>query len=170
MMGPLEPDTTEIVIGLVCFFLIFGVLGKLLLPGIEKTLAARHDATEGGMERAETARAEAERVYQEFQAELSAARHQAAEIRQAASEEGAALVAVLRAEGQQQRDRIVAQGKVQLEADRVVAEAALREDVIGVATELAGRVVGEPLGGLPRTRAIADEFFTELDSRTDSHA
>ncbi|MFF7634648.1 hypothetical protein ACFZB9_16035 [Kitasatospora sp. NPDC008050] len=55
----------------------------------------------------------------------------------------------------------MAAAKVQLEADRVIAEAELREDVIALATELASRVVGEPLGELPRTRAIADEFFAD---------
>ncbi|MEW1914733.1 hypothetical protein AB0442_41250 [Kitasatospora sp. NPDC085895] len=163
-MGPLTPDGTEIVVGLVCFFLVFGVLGKILLPRIERTLAARQDATEGGMVRAEEARAEAERIYREFQAELSTARHEAAEIRQAAAEEGAALLAQLRAEGLEQRDRAVAEAKVQLEADRVLVEAELRADLVRLATDLAGRVVGESLDGLPRIQAIADEFFGELDT------
>ncbi|MFE2413053.1 hypothetical protein ACFXDE_32415 [Kitasatospora sp. NPDC059408] len=163
-MGPLQPDPAELVVGLVCFFLIFGVLGAVLLPRIEKNLAARADAIEGGAERAEAAQAEARAVHDQLQAELSAARHEAAEIRQNAAEEGAALIAAVRAEGQAQRDGIVAAAKVQLEADRVLAEAALKEDVIAVAVDLAGRVVGEPLGDLPRTRAIADEFFAELDA------
>ncbi|KJK58490.1 F0F1 ATP synthase subunit B family protein [Saccharothrix sp. ST-888] len=164
-MGPLQPNAAELVLGLVVFFLIFGILGKAVLPRIEKTLAAREDAIGGGMERAETARAEAQRIYEEYQAELQAARHEAARLRQAAAEEGTALIAVIRAEGQQQRDQLVAEAKVQLAADRIIAEAELREDVISVATELAGRVVGEPLAELPRTRAIADAFFAELDAK-----
>ncbi|MFF2143497.1 hypothetical protein [Kitasatospora sp. NPDC058190] len=160
----------QLVVGLVCFFLIFGVLGALLLPRIEKTLEERRDATEGGVERAEEARAEAQRVYEEFQAELSAARHEAALIRQTATEEGAALIAQLRAEGQQLRDRMLAEAKVQLEADRVLAEAELREDVARLAGELAGRVIGEPVAELPRTRAIADEFFAEHDAKAGARA
>ncbi|MFG3224209.1 hypothetical protein ACGF07_05415 [Kitasatospora sp. NPDC048194] len=169
-MGPLKPDVAQLVIGLVCFFLVFGVLGALLLPRIEKTLAERRDATEGGVERAEEARAEAERVYEEFQAELSGARHEAALIRQTATEEGAALIAGLRAEGQELRERMLAEAKVRLEADRVLAEAELREDVARLATELAGRVIGEPVAGLPRTRAIADEFFAEHDAKAGAGA
>ncbi|MET8627197.1 hypothetical protein ABZW30_26130 [Kitasatospora sp. NPDC004669] len=169
-MGPLKPDTAQLVVGLVCFFLIFGVLGALLLPRIEKTLAERRDATEGGVERAEAARAEAQRVYEEFQAELTAARHEAALIRQTATEDGAALIAQLRVEGQELRDRMLAEAKVQLEADRVLAEAELREDVARLAGELAGRVVGEPVAGLPRTRAIADEFFAEHDAKSGARA
>ncbi|KJS55805.1 ATP synthase F0 subunit B [Streptomyces rubellomurinus subsp. indigoferus] len=169
-MGPLQPDAAELVVGLVVFFLIFGFLGKLVLPRIEKTLAERQDATEGGIERAEAARAEAQRVYEEFQAELSAARHEAAAIRQSATEEGAALLAQLRAEGLEVRDRLVAEAAVQLAADRVLAEAELREDVIRLAGELAGRIIGEPVDTLPRTRAIADEFFAELDTDAAARA
>ncbi len=47
---------------------------------------------------------------------------------------------------------------MQLAADKVLAEAELREDVIALASELASRVVGEPLADLPSTRAVADEF------------
>ncbi|MFB7664383.1 F0F1 ATP synthase subunit B [Kitasatospora sp. NPDC056138] len=169
-MGPLQPNAAELVLGLVVFFLIFGILGKAVLPRIEKTLAAREDAIGGGMERAETARSEAQRIYEEYQAELQAARHEAARLRQAAAEEGTALIAAIRAEGQQQRDRLVAEAKVQLAADRIIAEAELREDVISVATELAGRVVGEPLADLPRTRAIADAFFAELDAKATAES
>ncbi|GGQ89010.1 F0F1 ATP synthase subunit B family protein [Kitasatospora griseola] len=157
-MGPLEPNVPELILGLIVFFLLFAVLGKVVLPRIERTLAERHDKTDGGLVRAEAARAEAERIRDEFQAELSAARHEAAAIRQTAAEEGAALVAALRAEGLQQRERLVAEAQVQLAADKVLAEAELREDVIKVATELASRVVGEPLADLSSTRAIAEEY------------
>ncbi len=173
-MGPLKPDLAELVLGLILFFLIFGILGKVLLPRIERNFAERADATEGGIERAEALRAEAERVYAEYQTELSQARHDAAAIRQQAAEQGAALLTEVRAEGQRQRDALVAEAQVQLAADRVLAEAVLREDVVTLATELAGRVVGEPLGGLPGHRATVDRFFAELESGngagTASHA
>ncbi|GAA2131951.1 F0F1 ATP synthase subunit B [Kitasatospora kazusensis] len=162
-MGPLKPDTGELVLGLILFFLIFGVLGKFLLPRVERNLAARADAIDGGLERAEAVRAEAEQVYAEYQAELSAARHDAAAIRQQAAEQGAALLAEVRAEGQRQRDSLVTAAQVQLAADRVIAEAELRADVVALATELAGRVVGEPLGGLPGYAAVVDRFFAEVE-------
>ncbi|MFD9128995.1 hypothetical protein [Kitasatospora sp. NPDC059571] len=164
-MGPLTPNTAELVLGLILFFAVFGLLGAVVLPRIERTLAERHDATEGRLERAEDARSEALRIYHEYQAELAGARHEAARIRQRAAEEGAALVAAVRAEGQRQREELVAAAAVQLAADRVVAEAALREDVVALATELAGRVVGEPLAAQPRTRAAVDAFFAELAVR-----
>jgi F-type H+-transporting ATPase subunit b len=163
-MGPLKPNLAELILGLVCFFLVFGLLGAVVLPRIERLLAAREDAIHGGARRAEAARAEAERIYAEYRAELDAARHEAARLRQEATEQGAAVLAELRAEGLRQREELVREARVQLAADRVIAEAGLREDLVELAGELAGRILGEPAD--PRlARAAADRFFAELDER-----
>ncbi|MGI5451198.1 F0F1 ATP synthase subunit B [Streptomyces sp. CA-243310] len=163
-MGPLKPNLIELIVGLIAFCLVFAVLAKVLLPRIEKTLAEREEATEGTLERAEVVRREAQRIRAEYQAELSAARHEASQIRQAAQEEGVALLAAVRAEGQTAREEMIAAATVQLKADRVIVEAELREDVLGLATELAGRVMGEPITDLDRARVVADEFFAEEES------
>lgn len=39
--NPLIPESSELIVGLLCFFIVFGVLGKKLLPNIQKTLAER---------------------------------------------------------------------------------------------------------------------------------
>jgi F-type H+-transporting ATPase subunit b len=163
VMGPLEPNSTEMVLGLPCLFLILGVLGRVLLPRIETVMAERDDAMEGGLKRAEAARSEAESVRADFQGALREARHEAARIRQTASEEGTALIEAVRDEGRQQRDRMLAKAHTQLAADRIVVEAELHEYVIGLATELAGRIVGEPLDA-SRARATAERYFADRES------
>ncbi|MFD7630710.1 hypothetical protein ACFV7Q_32600 [Streptomyces sp. NPDC059851] len=167
-MGPLEPDLIELILGLLCFLLVFVILAKILLPRIGKTLAEREVLTEGRLELAEEVRLEAERVRAEYQAELSAARHKALGIRQSAREEGAALLAGVRAEAQKVREELVAASAAQLEAERVIAEAELREGVLALATELAGRIVGEPLTDVERNRVIADAFFADVDAGADT--
>ncbi|MFI8277351.1 hypothetical protein ACIGBH_21030 [Streptomyces sp. NPDC085929] len=163
-MGPLKPNLIELIVGLICFAAVFAIMAKILLPRIEKTLAERESATEGTLERAEEAQLEAQRIHAQYLAELSAARHEAGRIRQAAHEEGVAILAQVRAEGHRVREELVAAAAVQLAADRVLAEAELREDVLGLARELAGRIVGEPFSDLDRARAIADEYFAEVDA------
>ncbi|MFF3432105.1 hypothetical protein [Streptomyces sp. NPDC002602] len=167
-MGPLKPNLIELILGLICFCVVFISFAKVLLPRIEKTLAEREEVTAGTLERAEAVQLDAQRVRAEYQAELSAARHEASQIRQAAHEEGVTLLAEIRAEGQKAREDMVAAAAVQLEADRVIAEAELREDVLGLATELAGRVIGEPIRDLDRARAVADEFFAADEAATKS--
>ncbi|WP_030267474.1 hypothetical protein, partial [Streptomyces sp. NRRL B-24484] len=163
-MGPLAPNPVELVLGLVCFFFVFLVLGRRVLPRIERTLAEREEATGGRLAVAERIRHEALELRGERRAQLDAARHEAARIRQTAAEEGAALVAAARAEAQREREELVTAAQVQLAASRVIAEAELREDVVTSAVELAGRVVGEPLAGLPRTEAAVARFRAELEA------
>ncbi|MDJ0386401.1 hypothetical protein [Streptomyces sp. G-G2] len=163
-MGPLEPHPIELIVGLITFLAVFAVLAKILLPRVEKTLAEREDVTTGTLARAEEIRREAQRVHAEYQAALSEARHEAAQVRQAAHEEGVALLAAVRAEGQRMRAELIAAATVQREADVIIAGAELREDVLGLATELAGRILGEPLTDADRARAIAEEFFAEVDA------
>ncbi|WP_424213395.1 hypothetical protein ACN20G_15655 [Streptomyces sp. BI20] len=163
-MGPLKPNLIELVVGLIAFAGVFLFLARVLLPRIERTLKDREAATTGALEQVEGLRLRAEDVLAAYRAELGAARHEAARIRQAAQEEGAALLAEVRAEGRRVREEMVAEAAVRLAADRVIAEAELREDVVGLATELAGRIIGEPLTDLDRARAVADGFFAETDA------
>lgn len=161
--NPLIPDTAELVVGLLCFFIVFGLLGKKLLPNIQKTLAERHDAIEGGLERAEKAQAEANRTLEEYKAQLAEARHEAARITEQAREQGATIIAEMREEGQRQRDAIVAAGHAQIEADRRQVTVTLRQEVGRIATDLAGKLVGESLEDHARQSRTIDRFLDSLD-------
>ena len=163
--NPLIPDTSELIIGLLCFFIVFGVLGKKLLPNIQKTLDERQDAIEGGLERAAAAQAEATRTLDEYKAQLAEARHEAARITEHAREQGSAIIAEMREEGQRQRESIIVAGHAQIEADRRQVTTALRQDVGRIATDLAGRVVGESLEDAARQSRIVDRFLDELEAK-----
>src|SRR4051794_15127055 len=54
-INPLIPVWQEIVLGLVAFGILCFVLMKFVFPQMEKTFAARVDAIEGGIKRAEAA-------------------------------------------------------------------------------------------------------------------
>ena len=161
--NPLIPDTAELIVGLICFFIVFGVLGKKLLPNIQKTLEERHDAIEGGLERAAEAQAEATQILEQYRAQLAEARHEAARLRQEATEQGATIIQEMRAEGQRQREEIIAAGHAQIEADRKAVVTALRQDVGTLATELAGKLVGESLEDHARQSRTVDRFLDGLE-------
>ncbi|GHH80899.1 ATP synthase subunit b [Streptomyces sulfonofaciens] len=165
--NPLLPETAELVVGLLCFFIVFGILGKKLLPNIQKTLAERHDAIEGGLERAAQAQAEATRTLEEYRAQLAEARHESARILEQAREQGAVIIAEMREEGQRQRESIIEAGHAQIEADRRQVSVQLRQEVGRLATDLAGRVVGESLEDTARQSRVVDRFLDELDAKAE---
>jgi len=166
--NPLIPDTAELIVGLLCFFIVFGILGKKLLPNIQKTLDERHNAIEGGLERAEQAQAEANRTLEEYKAQLAEARHEAARITEQAREQGATIIAEMREEGQRQREAIIAAGHAQIEADRRQVTVTLRQEVGRIATDLAGRVVGESLDDVARQSRVVDRFLDGLEDTANA--
>ncbi|MFE9664309.1 F0F1 ATP synthase subunit B [Streptomyces sp. NPDC005955] len=166
--NPLVPPIPELVIGLIAFVIVFAVLAKKLLPNINKVLEERREAIEGGMEKAEAAKTEAQSVLEQYKAQLAEARHEAARLRQDAQEQGATLIAEMRAEGQRQREEIIAAGHTQIEADRKAAAQALRRDVGQLATELAGKLVGESLEDHARQSRTIDRFLDELDVKAEA--
>ncbi len=165
---PLIPHLDELVIGLIAFVIVFGFLAKKLLPNIDKVLEERREAIEGGIEKADAAKIEAESVLEQYKAQLAEARHEAARMRQEATEQGAAIIQEMKAEGQRQREEIIAAGHAQIEADRKAAASALRQDVGKLATDLAGKLVGESLEDHARQSRVIDRFLDELDQKAEA--
>ena len=60
--NPLLPETSEIIVGAIAFVLLYLLLRKLVFPMFEKAYAARTEAIEGGIRKAEQAQAEASRL------------------------------------------------------------------------------------------------------------
>ncbi|AZK96511.1 F0F1 ATP synthase subunit B [Streptomyces tsukubensis] len=163
-MPPLLPHPDELIIGTIAFAIVFFFLAKKLLPNINKTLEERREAIEGGIEKADAAKIEAESVLEQYKAQLAEARHEAARLRQEATEQGATIVQEMRSEGRRQREEIIAAGHSQIEADRKAAAAALRQDVGTLATDLASRLVGESLEDSARQSRTIDRFLDELEA------
>jgi F-type H+-transporting ATPase subunit b len=161
--NPLLPDVTELIVGAICFFIIFGALSRLLLPRITKTLAERTEKIEGGLHHAEEMQAEANRLLEQYRAQLADARHEAARVREQAREEGARLKAELREQGEQERRRLVEAAQVQLEAERRQTLTALRAEVGALAVELASRLVGESLADVDRQHRVVDRFLDGME-------
>jgi F-type H+-transporting ATPase subunit b len=168
--NPIVPKGDELVIGTIAFLIIFTIFWKKLLPNIKKTLDERTDAIEGGMKRAEEAQAAAAALQEEYQRNLTEARHEAAKITQHAREQGSEIVAQLRGEGQEQRDNLVASGRAQLDADAAATRAALKGDLGTLAVQLASKIVGESLEDEARQRGTVDRFLAELEAKADTAA
>jgi F-type H+-transporting ATPase subunit b len=166
--SPLVPSLPELIIGALAFVIVFAILAKVLLPRINTVLAERTDHIEGGLKRAQQAEAEANRVLEQYRAQLAEARHEAARLREQAKEEAAQIVAKGRTDGVAERQRIIDSAAAQIEADRQQALTSLRAEVGSLAVELASRIVGESLADEARQSRMVDRFLAELDQETAS--
>jgi F-type H+-transporting ATPase subunit b len=161
--SPILPAWPELIIGTIAFVIVFSILAKVLMPRIQKTLAERADAIEGGIQRAEDAQAKANRALEQYQAQLQEARHEAARLREEAKEQGAQIIAEMREQAQAEARRITEAAQAQLVADRQQALAALRNEVGAISVELAGKIVGESLTDEARQHRLVDRFLEELE-------
>ncbi|WP_286690331.1 MULTISPECIES: F0F1 ATP synthase subunit B [unclassified Aeromicrobium] len=161
--NPLIPELPEIVLGLVVLGILFLLIRKFVVPNFEKAFAERTAAIEGGIEEAKSAQQEAQAALEQYTAQLADARHEAARIREEAKEQGAQIIAELRAQAQEEAARITATAHAQVEAERSQALAQLKSEVGSLATDLAGRIVGESLEDESRQRRTVERFITELE-------
>ena len=165
MPSVLAVPIDELVVGLLAFFIVFGVLAKVALPKIKVALEARSEAIEGGLRKAEEAQAEAQRALEEYRAALASAREEAAAIRTQAQADRAAIVEEARAEARTAAAAVTAQAEAQLAAERAQATSQLTRQVGEVAVALAGKVVGQTLTDDARVKATVDTFLADLEAQ-----
>ena len=162
--NPIIPLWQELVLGIIAFALICYVLMKFVFPRMEETFRARVDAIEGGIKRAEEAQAEANRLLEQYRAQLAEARTEAARIRDEARADAEGIRQDVLARAREESERIIAAGNDQLNAQRESILRQLRSEVGTLAVDLAGRIVGESLADEARSRGTVDRFISELDA------
>jgi F-type H+-transporting ATPase subunit b len=155
---------------MIIFLVILFVIGKYVVPFVNKALAARQEAIRLEFQELEDARAKLEATEAEYRDLIASARADAARQREEAREEGAQILADLRAQAQVESERIKQAAHQQIEAERSRTVEALRAEVGTLAVELAGRVVGESLTDDARQRRVVERFLTEVESRAGEAA
>lgn len=161
--SPLLPKPAELIVGTIAFGLLFLVLRKFVTPMFEKAFAARTEAIQGGIEKAERAQLEAAKALESYTAQLADARGEASKIREEARVQGAAIIEDLRAQAQEEAARITAAAHSSIEAEREKAITSLRAEVGTLAVDLASKIVGEALEDQVRQSRIVDRFLEDLE-------
>lgn len=163
-LGPLLPHyLSEVVAGVVLLLILYLIMRKTVVPAFEKMYEDRSSKIEGGMQRAAIAEAKAEAALAQYQDQLAEAREEAAKIREDAKNQSAQILAEARDRAAKESDRILESGRQQLAAERAQLVAELRGEVGGMATSLAGKIVGESLDDDERAMRTVDRFLADLE-------
>jgi F-type H+-transporting ATPase subunit b len=162
--NPILPIWQEVVVGVVAFALLAYVLMKYVFPRMEQTFQARVDEIEGGIERAQQAQAEANRLLEHYRQQLAEARTEAAKIRDDARADAEGIRQDVLAQAREESDRIIAAGRDALSADRASLVRELRAEVGELSVELASRIVGESLADEARMAGTVERFLADLEA------
>jgi F-type H+-transporting ATPase subunit b len=157
----LYPKISELILGAIAFGILFVFMAKWVLPRLNQTLEARRGKIQGDLEKAEQARADADKLLADYREQLAGARADANRIVEEARQTAEALREDLSKKAEDEARGIVAraQEEIRAERDRVFQE--LKAQVGELSLALAGRIVGSELDR-DRQGRLVDEYITEL--------
>jgi len=161
--NPVLPHVEEVVLGLVAFLLLLFVMRRFIAPRFEKLYAERTDAIEGGIQRAEAAQAEANRLLAQYREQLNQAKTEAAMIREDARADAESIRQDVLAQAREESERIIAAGREALAAERATLVRELRTYTGTLAVELASRIVGDALADEARRAGTVERFLAEIE-------
>jgi F-type H+-transporting ATPase subunit b len=165
----LVPDATFFA-ELVAFLLILWILGRYVLPPIQKAIRERQQMIAKQVEDSEEAKtklAEAEKAYHNA---LNEARTEAAQIRENARAEAQRTVEELRAQALEEQARIIARGEEQLASQRAMIVRELRAEIGTLAVELSEKIVSKQLADDTEVSATVDAFLAGLEATDKAKA
>lgn len=160
----LLPKAYDIVWSIIPLVIVLILFWKFVLPKYQEVLAEREDRIQGGIQRAEAAQAEAKAALEKYNAQLSDARGEAAEIRDQARERGKQIEAEAREAANAESARIIESGNKQLEASRQQVVEELRQELGQSSINLAERILGGELSDASKRSTTIDSFLAELDT------
>ena len=163
--NPLLPAIYDITWSSVVFVVLLTFFWFKVLPGFKKMLDERAKAIEGRLAEAEAAQKAAEVRTSAVEAEQEKLRAESSTIREEARAEGAAILAEMKAQASAESERLAQIAKSALEAERESAMNALRNEVGGLAIELASRIVSVKLQDDAIANKVVDDFIKELEAK-----
>jgi F-type H+-transporting ATPase subunit b len=169
-VNPLLPALPDLVWGTLAFVIVLVFFIRRGVPRINAALDARAAAIEGGLAKAESAQAEAAAALEEYKRQLADARTEAASIREQARLDGTAIIAELKEQATVEANRIAANAKAAIEAERQSALVSLRAEVGSLAIDLASGVVGESMSDDKKAAAVVDRFLADLEASEKAKA
>lgn len=158
------PPLYEIFWAAVICLIILLIVGKFALPTIYAMLDERQEKIEQGLAAADQAREDQALAAREREEILRDAQAEAHAIRDRANDEAKNIVEAARAEAQAEAARVLEGAQRQIEAERQSVQAALRQDVGALATDLAEKIVGEHLADTALTQRVIDRFLDDLEN------
>lgn len=127
------------------FLLLFFIIKKFALGKIVTTLEERRKTIEGSLEKAEELNKQNEEAEKRVNALLGEARKEAEEIVNKSREEAGAIVAEAEKAAGNKAEKIVADGKLQIEAEVIKAREALKKETLGLVAEATAAVLDEKI-------------------------
>ncbi len=165
----LIPNAT-IFVELLIFLIILFIFYRFIVPPLTRVMDERDQMIRKAVENRDESARRLQEAEERYQAAIADARKEASAIRDEARAEAQQIRDDMRARTDQEVARIREQGEQQLAEQRHQVLDELRGDIGALSTQLAGRILGTPMGEDGPQRATVDRFLADLDADRDSAA
>ncbi len=166
----LVPALPDLIWGTFAFLIVATAVYKFAWPSFRSMLDERAQKIDEGLRAAEEARAEIADQRAQIQDEIREAQREAAGIRELAQENAQAIIAEAQNRANSEADNILTKAQRRIDADAESAMRTLEGDVGVLATELAGRIVGEAIQDEGLAHRVIDRFLDDLAATTPEYA
>lgn len=146
----------------VMFFITLWILKRYVFGPLSATIEKRRTQIEQSIQEAESSRDEAVRLLDEYKTQLATARKEADELRDRGRRDGERERASIVTAAEGQRERILSDTQLQVDAQGRQALASVRDDVAGLALAAAEKVTRKSLTDDDHRRLVEDAL-KELD-------
>ncbi len=164
--SPISPATNELIWGIISFVVLFVLLWKLAWPGIRKGMEARTERIRSSLEEAEHAKAEAERVLDEYRRQVAEAKSEAGGIIEEARQQADAMRRELQARAESDIADLRQRAAADVEGAKDAAIAELTEQVAQIAINAAELIVQRSLDRDTQIQLI-ENYINQVAARDD---
>ena len=157
------PDTGLMFWTIVTFLCLVFILKKAAWGPLLQAVSEREGRIKADREGAEKARAEAERIQKELEAQMAGVQAKSKELLAAATKDGEALRARLKAEAEADAAAIKAKTTLELAAEKDKLVGDLRKEVASLSVLAAEKLLHKSVDAGVQ-KSVLDGFFKDLDS------
>ena len=162
--NPILPALNEIVWGTFSFVILFLLLWKFAFPAIRKSMAARTEKIRDSLGAAENAKADAEAILSQYQAQLADAKNESNRIIEEARATADALRRDLMAKAEADANEVRARATADIEAAKDRAMSELKTQLTQLTIELAEKVVRRNIDR-DANAALIDDYINSIGTR-----
>ncbi len=166
-MDKIIPLTSELLVSLVSFAVLFVVMWKFALPPITKMLDERADKIKDSLEKAEETRVEAERLLNEYKEQLAEARLESSRVIEQGRKVAETMKDEIVAKANEERESILARAREEIQGEKRVALAELQASVADLSVAVAGRIIGSTLSASDHA-ALIEKYVAEVGSLNEN--
>jgi len=161
--SPILPATNELIWGGISFVVLLILLSKFAFPALKKGMEDRTERIRKDLDEAENAKTEADRIREDYSAQLADAKSEAARIIEEARQAADSVRRDLTARAEQEAQELRQRNAEQLEAERARIMGELRGQVSTLAIELAEKVVEANLDRDANNRLI-ESYISQVSN------